>query len=221
MKRTSLLLLTIFGLLLAVYVSGCATLGDSQDPLSGLSVPSSSVSLGNFVERSDTKILLDVPFLPQVAPGNWSNTRNCGQTSAVMIRAYYQGTEPTSSDIIAADQWLAANYGISLNGGNSDWTNCFQIRGWLESENVPVKVGMGNLDRLRSFLREGKPVLVAVYSGMNPNGGAKHAMVAVGIDATSVYVNDPGKVNGANNTYSIAQFVSAWQAQGNWYVALE
>ena len=91
----------------------------------------------------------------------------------------------------------------------------------LESEGVPTKVGMGNLERARTMLSEGKPFLAAVYSNMNPNGGAKHAMLVIGIDSTQVYVNDPGKVNGKNNSYSISQFLSAWSAQGNWYVALD
>ena len=76
----------------------------------------------------------------------------------------------------------------------------------LESEGVPTKVGMGNLERARTMLSGRKPFLATVYSNMNPNGGAKHAMLVIGIDS-QVYVNDPqGKRK--NNSYSISQFFS-------------
>lgn len=222
MKHKNLFLLTIFGLLLTVYISGCTNfIGIPDTNFGDTNSQASVVSLDKFVERSDTKILLDVPFLPQVPPGTWSGTRNCGNACAVMMRAYYYGIEPIPEHIIQVDDWLNARYGLSVNNYNGDWTNCFQIRTWLESEGVTTKVGMGNLERARTMLSEGNPFLAAVYSNMNPNGGAKHAMLVVGIDSTKVYVNDPGKVNGANNSYPISQFLSAWSTQGNWYVALD
>jgi hypothetical protein len=223
LKHKHLLPLIIFGLLLAIYVSGCTNFVNTPGTDFGVinSTSDTVISFTKFIEHSDTKILLDVPFLPQVPPGNWSSTRNCGHTCAVMMRAYYYGIEPLPDHIIQADDWLNARFGLPINNYNGDWTNSFQIRAWLESEGVPTKVGMGNLERARTMLSEGKPFLAAVYSNMNPNGGAKHAMLVIGIDSANVYVNDPGKVNGANNSYTINQFLSAWSAQGNWYVALD
>ena len=216
MKRRLTTALLIASLAIILLIAGCSTT---------FNIPSESVSssltAGKFLEQGSSRVLLDVPFLPQVPPGDWSNTRNCGVASAAMIKAYYFGTTPTPQDIIEADQWLHEKFGVALNGGNGDYTNVFQIRAWLESEGVPTRVGMGNLEVLRELLWEGKPVLVAVYSDMNPAGGAKHAMVVVGIDDSNIYVNDPGKVNGKNNVYSISQFLAAWSAQNNWYVTIE
>ena len=223
MKRKLFYLFTIFGFLLAIFLAGCTNFVNTPGTDFGVTNSTSDtiISFSKFIEHSDTKILLDVPFLPQVPPGTWSNTRNCGHTCAVMMRAYYFNIEPLPEHIIQADNWLNARYGLPVNDYNGDWTNCFQIRAWLESEGVPTKVGMGNLEKARTMLSEGKPFLAAVYSNMNPNGGAKHAMLVIGIDSTHVYVNDPGKVNGENNSYPISQFLSAWGAQGNWYVALD
>lgn len=215
MRRRLTTALLIASLAVILLVAGCSTT---------FNVPSerfSSSFTGAFLEQSSSRVLLDVPFLPQVPPGDWSNTRNCGVASAAMIKAYYFGTTPAPEDIIEADHWLHERFGIALNGGNGDYTNVFQIRAWLESEGVPTRVGMGNLEVLRELLREGKPVLVAVYSNMNPAGGNKHAMVVVGIDGSSIYVNDPGKMNGKNNVYSISQFLAAWSAQNNWYLTIE
>ncbi len=190
MKRKVLFLLTIFGLLLAVYVSGCTSFVNVPgSDFGNINSLSNDVTFNKFVERSNDKILLDVPFLPQVPPGTWSNTRNCGHTCAVMMRAYYFEIEPLPEHIIQADEWLNVRFGLPINNHNGDWTNCFQIRAWLESESVPAKVGMGNLERARTMLADGKPFLAAVYSNMNTNGGAKHAMLVIGIDSNHIYVN--------------------------------
>ncbi len=210
-----------YGLMLVVGFAVALLAGCS--PQLGV-LPSSSDSntgaLSRFVENSPSRILLDVPFLPQVPPGDWSNTRNCGIASAVMIKAYYYGTTPTPEDIVAADEWLHARFGLPINNYNGDFTNVFYIRSFLESQGIPARIGMGNVDLLRSFLREGKPVLVAVFSSMSL-GGAKHAMLVVGMRDNSIVVHDPGKTNGANNVYSLSQFLNCWQAQNNWYVTIE
>jgi hypothetical protein len=206
--------------LMFVVVSVVVLLAGCAPQLGVLPSSSDSEAPSRFVENSGSRILLDVPFLPQVPPGDWSNTRNCGVASAVMIKAYYHGTTPTPQDIIAADEWLHARFGLPINGYNGDFTNVFYIRSFLESQGVPTRIGMGNIELLRSLLREGKPVLVAVFSSMSLSG-AKHAMLVVGIREDAVVVHDPGKVNGANNTYPLSQFLSCWQAQNNWYVTID
>jgi len=211
--RSRIPVLVLFCGILIVFASGCAT---------DLTTPESEISAFSerFVERNPNRILLDVPCLPQVPPGDWSRTRNCGVASAAMIRAYYFGTMPTKEDIMRADEWLNVRFGVPINGYNGDYTNVFQIRAWLEAEGVPTRIGMGNFEVLQRLLEEGKPVLVAVYSDMSPRG-AKHAMVLVGMDGSSVYVHDPGKINGANNRYPVSQFLSVWSLQNNWYLTIE
>uniref|UniRef100_A0A7V3YI92 Peptidase C39-like domain-containing protein n=1 Tax=Candidatus Caldatribacterium californiense TaxID=1454726 RepID=A0A7V3YI92_9BACT len=214
-KNTAFLLLSGI-LLLVLFIAGCSTVSFEGKLPSSFSAQTG----GKFIEYSSERILLDVPFLPQVPPGNWSSTRNCGVASAVMIAAYYLGTTPSPEDIKEADDWLNARFGLPINGYNGDYTNVFQIRAYLESRGVPTRIGMGNLEVLRGLLRAGKPVLVAVFADMNLQS-SKHAMVAVGMDSFSIYVHDPGKPNGAYNSYPIGQFLSAWEKQGNWYVTIE
>ena len=36
-----------------------------------------------------SETIIDVPFKAQVPPGNWSETKNCGQASALMTFCYY------------------------------------------------------------------------------------------------------------------------------------
>lgn len=206
----------LFGILfLAVFIVGCSPVSLEIKPLS----PASQTG-GKFIERSSERILLDVPFLPQVPPGDWSNTRNCGVASAVMIAAYVHSTTPTPEDIREANEWLHNRFGLPINGYNGEYTNVFQIRAYLENRGVPSRIGMGNLAILRKLLEEGKPVLVAVFANMNVTQ-PRHAMVAVGVDDVSIYVHDPGKPNGAYNNYPLPQFLSAWERQGNWYVTLD
>ena len=57
-----------------------------------------------------TQINLPVDFLPQVPPGTWSQTRNCGETAAAMIFAYYNNQTPTEQDIRDIDDWFASHY---------------------------------------------------------------------------------------------------------------
>lgn len=217
MRKRRALLLLLGSLLFAFLIAGCSTFSLEDKPFLS---PSPSQVSGKFVERSSERILLDIPFLPQVPPGDWANTRNCGVASAVMMAAYYYGTTPLPEDIKEANEWLHARFGLPVNNYNGDYTNVFHIRAYLENQGIPTRIGMGNLEILREFLETGKPVLVAVFSNMNPRG-AKHAMLLVGLDDFSVYVHDPGKTNGANNSYSIEQFLAAWHAQGNWYVTIE
>ncbi|NSW75158.1 MAG: hypothetical protein HPY68_00005, partial [Candidatus Atribacteria bacterium] len=89
-KWSSLVVVVGFAVVL---LAGCAPQLGVLPSNPDLSSPDleSGVS-ARFVENSGTRILLDVPFLPQVPPGDWSNTRNCGVASAVMIKAYYYGT---------------------------------------------------------------------------------------------------------------------------------
>lgn len=212
-KRFTAALLSI--LCLAFFVAGCSSPSFETRFLA----PSSRIS-GKFLERSPERILLDVPFLPQVPPGDWSATRNCGVASAVMIAAYFSETTPTPEDIKRANDWLYARFGLPTNGYNGEYTNVFHVRAYLESRGIPSRIGMGNLEILRRCLEEGKPVLVAVFANMDTSS-AKHAMVVVGMDSTSLYVHDPGKPNGAYNSYPIGRFLAAWEKQGNWYVTID
>ncbi len=148
MKHKNLFLLTIFGLLLTVYISGCTNfIGIPDTNFGDTNSQASVVSLDKFVERSDTKILLDVlAFAP---PGTWSGTRNCGHACAVMMRAYYYGIEPLPEHIIQVDDWLNA-WDIIMATGLTAFRS---VPGWKVRE-LQLKWGWEIWSRLElCFLR--------------------------------------------------------------------
>lgn len=167
---------------------------------------------------------LVVPFLPQVLPGDWHDTLNCGPASVVMVAGKYLGYSPTSGDILNADAWLSQNVPrYTQNNGNGSptstgdlallaaghlgLTNSFSYTGWTEAE-------------LKAELSAGYPVIVAVYTSMSPTLGTRHFMVLIGMDSNYVHVNDPGRSKGAGLTYSISLFRTAWAAQQNAVVVI-
>jgi hypothetical protein len=93
----------------------------------------------------------------------------------------------------------------------------------------------GNLDALTSELAQGHKVIVAVDSGELWNSNlplfdlfhsheADHAIVVTGLDMSDpghpkVFVNDPGDPHGAGKPYPLDQFLEAWSASRNMYVA--
>ena len=61
---------------------------------------------------------LSVVFKAQVPPGEWANTNNCGQTSALMVMCYHKNTIPTEQGIKDIDTWLYQNEGDLINNYN-------------------------------------------------------------------------------------------------------
>lgn len=71
---------------------------------------------------------LSVPWLNQVPPGDINNTKNCGQTCAVMLSGYFNNTAVNSSQITAENTWLYNYTGNSaFNNPNGYVTNASQI----------------------------------------------------------------------------------------------
>src|SRR5579872_6475904 len=69
---------------------------------------------------------IDVPFLPQMPPPQtsneaallnaWHRTKNCGQTSVLMVMAKYSQQTPTSTDIMNIDTFLQQQFMDDVNG---------------------------------------------------------------------------------------------------------
>lgn len=162
---------------------------------------------------------LDVPFLPQVPPGNWTETRNCGQTSAIMVFAYHNGQTPEAQDIRDVDDWLFTRFGDSIRNYNGDYTDVDKLTtlaqeygGFPDSEFHR----QWSIDDLRGELENGNPVIVAVRLYMSTDK-LGHFMVLRGIDDNYVYVNDPGRSvasgQGENKRYTQTQFLESWNTQ--------
>jgi len=163
-------------------------------------------------------IVLDVPFKSQVPPGTWDETRNCGQTSYLMIAGFYSNNSPDIESIKKLDDWIENIFGDSVRNYSGDYTSVDILKrvaleyGNFTDEQVDI-YREGNMSFLKKNLELGNPIVIAVYTNMLLKGERKdrlHFMVLTGMDDEYVYVNDPGKTLGKNNQYTIEQFKLAW-----------
>lgn len=166
---------------------------------------------------------LDLPFKSQLPPGTlWKDTRNCGQTSFLMISAYYNNDLVTEQDVKDLDDWIEVNLGDDKRDYYGNYTSLEKLKmiaisySGYQEDTTTVKKGTG-ISFLKDNLDNNIPVLIDVYTNMLKYGGddARHFMVLTGIDDEYVYVNDPGKTKGKNNKYTIEQFKKAWAINGN------
>ncbi|KKT24994.1 MAG: hypothetical protein UW10_C0016G0027 [Candidatus Magasanikbacteria bacterium GW2011_GWA2_43_9] len=160
---------------------------------------------------------IGVPFKSQVPPGSWQEkSRNCGQTSYLMIDGFFNGTSPNIESIKKLDDWIEEIFGHSKRNYNGNYTSVDMLKrvaleyGNFSEEQVEIYRG-GDIEILKSNLDIGNPSIIAVYTNMySSDSDVMHFMVLTGIDDTHVYVNDPGKTLGKNNQYTIEQFKLAW-----------
>ena len=185
---------------------------------------------------SNTLLALNVPWFPQVPPGAWTTTMNCGPTSYLMIDAYYRSTIPTSSSIVAADDWMASNISDwNKNGYNGDakGTTTAQVAELARAYGTypyAAKFTGATCDDLRGELSAGRPVILSVdtqttnnypSTTMKPSSHG-HFVVLVGMDNQYVYILDPGRsaaLNGcgdscAGRRYTLDSFNTIWSEHG-------
>ena len=163
---------------------------------------------------------LPVVFKAQVPPGEWANTNNCGQTSALMVMSYHQGSVPTEEGIKDIDEWLFQKYGDPINSYNGSVTNTTKLEalvkefgGYFNS----YKDSGWDLPDLRQQIDVGLPVIVAVTAGYLSNRGYSYAgghfVVVIGYTQTHIICNDPGSSSGAAKYYLNNEFSQAFSSQ--------
>ena len=158
-----------------------------------------------------TPLLLSIPWISQVPPGQWKNTGNCGPTSYLMIDSYFQSTTPTPHDIELIDDWMAANLPgwdkAGYNGSGSSESQLAKLA--IGYGTYPASLAFKNAtcDDLVAELKAGRPVIVHVESQSINNDypsttmkstGYGHYMVVGGMDSQYVYVFDPGRSASTN-----------------------
>jgi len=180
---------------------------------------------------------LGVPFKTQYPPGtSWDDTKNCGQTSSLMVFCYYWNTTPTVEGIKNIDDWLHETYGDPINNYNGWYTTTTKLArlareyaGFSDS----YKASGWNLDRLKQEIDAGHPVIVAITAGKIPyrqptdpevnhyrnyeyTGG--HFVVVKGYaeyrGISCIICNDPGTVLGEGKCYYASDFKAAMDDQG-------
>lgn len=178
-------------------------------------------------------MLLPVPWLCQVPPGDWNNTKNCGQTCSAMLGGYFKGFTPASSAITNENKWLAtrfkdSRYTTSANGYYTHFNDGRNSLGVLLKEyyglNSTVRNGSNITDVLKE-LNAGRPVIVGVkISGgkVVSSGGVAHWALAVGWNARDgkIILNDPGTNSGRQIQYSVSAFDASWVTQGRIYAPI-
>ena len=172
------------------------------------------------------EIHLPVPFIPQVPPGNWTETANCGPVCFLMVDSYHNNSIPTVEDIRMIDDWLLNEFSLPINDYNGSTTTLAQLErlaeeyGEYEQSNVNIHRNW-TIDDISNELTEGYPVIVAVRLNMSNviSGSNGHFMVVIGIDENYIYVNDPGRSlesgRGSNMDYDHETFLQSWQTQNN------
>lgn len=173
-------------------------------------------------------MLLQVPFLPQVPPGDWGNTKNCGPACAMMATGYYGNFCPSSQTITAADKWLAQrlhdNRYNDPNGWYTNFTGTNSL-GILLAEYSALHYGPAsgsNAGAILSEIQRGRPVIVGVRiqnGRLVTSGGIAHWALAVGWNARDqrIILNDPGTSTGRQIQYPIATFEQSWAIDGRKY----
>lgn len=170
---------------------------------------------------------INVPFIPQYPPGtSWTDSKNCGQTSSLMVFSYYDGTTPTQQGIKDIDTWLYSRYGdkdpISIwNGWFTDTTKLETLAkeygGKYGTFPYTYKSSGWKIDRVKQEIDAGHPVIVEVDGAYLPGRKYRvHYLVVTGYTSTDIITNDPGRDYGYGNgaKYSSTDFAAAMNARG-------
>ena len=172
------------------------------------------------------RIVLAVPFIKQVPPGDWSNTKNCGQACGVMLGGYFNGGTVASWVIGAENRWLYRYTGdsryLNANGWHTNFSGSNTLGNLLlRFHALRTRVYYGNQpDDIIMEVAHGRPVLAGVrISGgrLVGSGGTPHWVLVVGWDGR-IIIHDPGTSSGRYKRYSVAAFRDSWEEEGKIYV---
>jgi hypothetical protein len=161
-------------------------------------------------------VKLNVPYMSQVPPGDWRNTKNCVPASFVMCYAYQKHLKPIPQMIKDFDDWALKVKGIrhnNYNGFNTGYS-LLRIEEYTQHLGLKSRSVCGNLPQIIELLKAGKPVLVSVKDKLKVHY-KDHAMLVVGITPKNIILHDPYSLKGAYNQYPIKQFLAAWKTKTN------
>lgn len=163
-------------------------------------------------------VRLNVNFLSQVPPGDWTYTQNDGQAAMVMAASYFKGLYPAASMITQENAWLAAYYGYQYYDSNGIHLSSSQLvmlarDYWRLSSYATSNT---SLDSIYYELQNGRPMIVLVQRRMSDSRFAEpQYMLVTGIDAANVWVNNPRKRYGKDECYAMHVFQNSWATQHN------
>jgi hypothetical protein len=181
--------------------------------------------------RPTAAVRLECPWLPQVPPGDWTTTMNCGPASLLMAEACMRGGAPGGGDIIDLIDWMDANIstyagvGAGHSGSATSTTQLVATADGYFGLAAERKTGL-RLQDAYAELAAGRPVIVTTLtqsgndhpSTTMSSRGAPHFMMLVGMTPTTVILHDPGRsasLNAEDREFSITSFHATWSLQGN------
>ncbi|MGA2323057.1 MAG: C39 family peptidase, partial [Sedimentisphaerales bacterium] len=171
---------------------------------------------------------LSVPFTSQVPPGTWQETKNCGQTSALMVFCYYNSTIPDEQGIKSIDDWLYIKYGDPINnynGSDADTTKIEALAKEYGGFPNSYKATSWDITRLKQEIDNGHPIIVAIIASYLSNRGyawaGGHFVVVKGYDEGDIICNDPGTGSGESKYYLNEEFANALAAQNGSVVVVQ
>ena len=143
---------------------------------------------------------LDVPFVPQVKAG-------CGSAAVAMVIEYwayrYSSLQYAAEDAGQIDRLLPA----SRRGIRGE-----ALRQYLDRRGFRAFIFDGELADLEHHFEKGRPVIVC-FAPKGPHAPLHYAVI-VGVDAHSVWMNDPARGKLVNE--DTKRFLAEWKATGNW-----
>jgi hypothetical protein len=137
--------------------------------------------------------MMMVPWMPQVPPGDWANTKNCGQACCAMLGAWFNHTS-LNADVIRAENRYLKYPDAWIENGNPDGTGAYTLQSLLlgyHQLRSTISTGMSAADVVNQVVQN-RPVMVAVRTRMSTTG-APHWMICTGWDTKYMYFNDPGR----------------------------
>lgn len=169
--------------------------------------------------------ILDIPFIPQVLPGDWNNTLNCGQTSYYMADKFLsEDANLNFEDIKKIDDFLNIKFSDPIRNYNGYYTNTTKLKSIAEDfggyEDVFISRTSNDFESIKNEINNGSLVIPLVRISMKLDKDG-HFMLMIGFDEEYVYFNDPGKVFGKEKKYLIKDFLDVWKSENYNYLILK
>lgn len=158
--------------------------------------------------------------LPGPMPFMWQSLNNCGPCSVAMAVGYYgvpADQQEVEREIEDNPNRLIPTSVLARSGSFAHMTAPWDLTGPIRARGLEAKPRWGgDLDRLRSLLAAGVPVIV--FQWLEPGATVRHFRVARGYDDERqvIYTND--SYLGQNRPISYAEFMDTWRFSNRWYM---
>jgi predicted double-glycine peptidase len=144
---------------------------------------------------------LDVPYVQQIKAG-------CGSAAVAMVVQYWAREYPGRLDAAAADSERIDRLLPPTPKGIQGKA----LKKFMEAHGFSAFIFDAEVQDLRDHFARGRPMIVCL--ALNGPNGPLHYAVVVGVDANSVWLNDPAR--GKLIREPMTRFLPAWKETGNW-----